>query len=212
MKYTKVFLVGLFTFFCFGLSAQVFVGGNVGFNGHNNETKDGATITEKTSSYNFSLSPEVGKFFSERLAAGVELSLLLSGQKTGVNPESNGKAFGVAVSPYLRYYTIKWNKFSVYGQGNIGMSFNRTSSESGGTTTEGPKITRSYMEIYPGLSYDISEKFELETSLNFFSFGYYFSSSKGELSSTTSSGIHFGAGLDNIISTDMITIGGIFKF
>jgi outer membrane protein len=212
MKSRELLLIVLFSFFYVGLRAQIFVGGNVGFNTSNNEMNNGTTTTAKSSGYEFDLSPNAGKFISEKFAIGIELNISLSGSKSGTVTEIKSKSSSIGVSPFLRYYAIKWNKFSVYGQGNVGLNFSKSSTETGGRTTDGPKTTLSYLNISPGLSYDISEKISLETSLDFLSLGYYFSTTKQGTTDQKGSGLSIGAGLGNIVSINAITIGAIFKF
>ena len=212
MKSYRVFFIALLSFFCISLNAQVFMGGNFRFNTSNAKTEDGATTTHKASNYSFDLSPNVGKFLSEKLAIGFSLDISLFGNSSGVNTETISKSSSFGGSPFLRYYAIRWNKVSVFGQGNIGLAFSNSSVKTGGSTTDGPKGTRLYLSIYPGLSYDISDKLSLETSLNILSFGYYYITTKDGSSKDKASGFNIGAGLGNIVSVGVITIGGIYKF
>jgi len=210
MKSCKVFLIAICSFVFINLKAQVFVGGSAGFNTSNNDHE--GTTTQKSSGYYLSLRPNAGKFLSEKLAIGLELDFFLSGSKTDVNTETITKASGIGVNPFLRYYAVKWNKFSDYGQGNIGVEFSNQSVKSGGTADDGPKQTRTYLNIFPGLAYDISEKLSLETSLNILSFGYSYVTSKVGTSKDKGSYFNIGAGLSNIVSLNAITIGAIYKF
>jgi opacity protein-like surface antigen len=210
MKSRKVILIALCSLIFINLNAQVFVGGNAGFNTSNNDRE--GTTTMKSSSYNLNLRPMAGKFLSEKLAIGLALDISLSGSKTEVNTETLTKSSGIGVNPFLRYYAINWNKFSVYGQGNIGAEFSNSSVKSGGTTNDGPKETRTYLDIFPGLAYDISEKLSLETSLNILSFGYSYVSLKQGTNEDKRSYFNVGAGLSNIVSLNAVTIGAIYKF
>lgn len=211
MKSCRVFLIALFSFIYISLNAQVFVGGNVRFNTFNSEDNE-TTPTQKTSNYNLDLSPSVGKFLSEKLAIGLALHVSLAGNKTNVIAETISKSSTLGISPFLRYYALRWNKFSVYGQGNIGLDFSNSRNTTVGVTTDGPKSTRVYLTFYPGLSYDVSEKLSLQTSLNILSFGYYNSITNDGSSKDKRSGFNIGAGLVDIISVGVITIGGIYKF
>jgi len=186
------------------------VGGSFRFNTSNHKTDD--TPTDKTSNYSLYLTPSAGKFLSEKFAIGIELDLSLSRNKTDFLTETISKSSSFGGSPFLRFYAIKWNKLSLYGQGNIGLEFSRSRINSGGTTINGPKSTTTYVNIYPGISYDISDKLSLQTSLNILSLGYNYSITKGDSSKTTASSFNIGAGLGNIISFNAITIGGIYKF
>ena len=73
MKSYRVFSIVLISLICISVNAQVFVGGNFGFNTTNSKSQNGVTTTTKGSNFNFSLTPIVGKFLSEKFAVGVEL-------------------------------------------------------------------------------------------------------------------------------------------
>ncbi len=210
MKSCKVFLIAICSFVFINTSAQVFVGGNAGFNTSNNNLQ--GMPAQKSFGYNLNLRPNVGKFLSEKLAIGLALDYSLSYNKTDGNNETISKSSGIGVSPFLRYYAVKWNKFSIYGQGNIGLEFSKSSVKRGGTINDGPKTTSTYLSIFPGLAYDISEKLSIETSLNILSVGYSHSTSKEDDFTDKRSNFNFGAGLSNIVSLNAITIGAIYKF
>jgi len=208
MKSNSFYLIVLFSFFCISLNAQVFIGGNFGFNTSNHKTGDG----NKTSNYSLNLSPNIGKFLSEKFAIGAALDISLSGNTTGVNPENTSKSYSLGGSLFLRYYAIKWDKFSVFGQGNIGLALSNSRTKVDGSTTDGPKTTELYLSVYPGLSYDISDKLSLQTSLNILSLGYNYTTTKIGSNTGNSSNFNIGAGLSNIVSISAITIGAIYKF
>jgi hypothetical protein len=211
MKSSSVYLVVLFSFFCINLNSQVFVGGNIGFNTSNDKTDNGTT-TNKRSDYRFDLSPRLGKFLSEKFAIGCYLDVSLSGNTTGINPEIISKSSSFGGGLFLRYYAIKWNKFSVFGEGDIGLDFSNSSIKTGGSTTDGPKTTRLYLNFAPGLSFDINDKLSLQTSLNILSFGYNYVMTKDGSSKDSNSSFNIGAGLSNIVSIGAITVGAIYKF
>lgn len=212
MKTYRVFSFFLFSLICISLNAQVFLGGNFGINANNNKTLDGSITTHQESTFSFTLSPIVGKFLSEKLAVGIEVDLSQSGSKSGVNTETIAKSSTLGVSPFLRYYVMKWNKLSLFGQGNIGVEFSKLSSKTGGVATDELKGSRLYLIIYPELAYDISDKLSLQTTINILSFGYsFFTSKEGTIKNTISS-LNVGAGLGNIVSVNAITIGAIYKF
>lgn len=92
MKSSRVSLIVLFSVFCIGLNAQVFIGGNFGFNISDDKTNDGGATINKSSNYSLSLSPKIGKFLSEKTAIGFALNISLSGNTAGVNPETISKS------------------------------------------------------------------------------------------------------------------------
>ena len=212
MKSSKLLLTVLLSIFCFSLNAQLFIGGNVGFNASSDKTKDGGTTISNSSGYAFSFSPYAGKFLSEKFAVGIALNVVTNTSKTGVNPEtiSNTSSFGFGL--FARYYAIKWNKLSLYAQGNIGPSFSASKSKTGGVTTKGPNLTNIALSLYPGLSYDLNDKISLQTTINLLSLGYGFTLIKNDTFKEYRSNFNFGAGLNNIVSVSSITVGAIYKF
>jgi len=211
MKSYHVIILSLFSFLCINLDAQYFVGGNFSLSTINSKTDNGVT-TNKSTDYTFSLYPSVGKFLSEKVALGLSLNISFSGGTSGPNPETKFKSSTIGASPFIRYYAIRWNKFSVFGQGNLGFAFSNSSETTDGTKSDGPKDSRYYFSVYPGLSYDIGEKLQLQTSINILSFGYSYVITKDGSTESRSSGFNMGAGLSNIVSVGTITIGAILKF
>ena len=92
------------------------------------------------------------------------------------------------------------------------MDFTNSSEKTEGSTTDGSKTTRLYLNIYPGLSYNISDKLSFETSLNILSFGYYYYITKDGSLKNKNSSFNMGAGIGDIISVSNLTIGAIYKF
>lgn len=212
MKSYKIALIALFALLSTGLNAQVFVGGNFNVNFSGGKNDSGTSTTDKPSSFNLGLSPKIGKFLSEKAAIGVSLNFSMTGSNNHANTEtiSNSSSFGV--SPFLRYYAIKMNKFSVFGQGNIGFSYAASKTKFGTDVTDGPKTTTLSLSVFPAVAYDLNEKLSLETSINVLGFGLYQSTAKSGSFKETNTSANFGAGLGNIVNVGNITIGAIYKF
>ncbi len=205
-------LLAFLTFFCISLNAQFFLGGNIGFNTGNHKTINGSTTTGKGSNFSLNLSPDMGKFLSERVAIGITLNISLSQNTSGVNALTTTKSSSIGASPFLRYYALKWTKLSLYGQGNLGFELSRSSLTTGGSTNDGPKESRLYLTINPGLSYDITEKLSFETAINILNFGYNYVITKDGTTKTNGSVFNIAGGLSNIVSINAITVGAIYKF
>jgi outer membrane protein len=212
MKSNRILIVILFSLISISLNAQVFVGGNVRFNTSGHKSDNGASTTSKGSGYNLDIMPNAGKFLSEKLAIGIALNLSLSGNTSGVTTETILKSSSIGVTPFLRYYGLKWNKLSLYGQASTGFSLSNSTSKTGGVSNDGPKTTRLFIFFDPGISYDVSEKLALEASLNFLSLGYNYNISKSGNSTDNSSSFNIGGGLDNLATLGTLTIGAIYKF
>ena len=214
MKLYRVILIALFSSFCLSLNAQVFIGGSIQFMSSNEKAEYKNTILSKESVMGLAFSPNVGVFLSDNVALGIELDLMTITGKSGISNEITYKESAIGLSPYFRYYAWNWNKFSVFGQGNVGFSLSKSTSELGSTITKGPKETNFYIMFVPGLSYDLTDKFALETSINLLSIGFNHSmvtDDDGDYNDNEST-FYFGAGLDNIVTIGAIKIGAIYKF
>lgn len=212
MKLYRVILIALFSLLCLGLNAQVFIGGGIGFSSTTDEKENLNVLADKSSSMVFTFSPNVGGFVSENLALGIELNFSNFKTENGIDSEFITKQSSIGINPYLRYYAWRLNKFSVFFQGNIGAEFSKSSIDRGNTISDGPKVTKYYVSVFPGLSYDLSDKLLLETSINFLSFGYSQQISEDKTESFKKSGFYLGAGLDNMVNIGSISIGAKYKF
>jgi len=214
----KLFYVLTFAFVStLALNAQYFIGGGFSFNtsGGNTEYQDATTDKTKTSSFNFY--PMGGYILSDDIYIGVALNLGTSKSTTPTTPDetvTSSMSFGL--TPFARYYALRFNKFAIFGQGQLGLSFSSSKTKVGGTTTDGPKTTTIGLNIFPGLSYDASEKIQLYTSINVLNFGFNYSVEKEEIGDDTmydrTTSFGFGANLNNIVTLGNITVGAIYKF
>lgn len=209
---SKIFLFLLFSFFLVSLNAQVFVGGSIGFSASGGNHDNGTTTTDKPSTFNTNFSPKIGTFLSENVAIGLAIGYTSTRTKTPGSTEVIDKSSTFGLSPFLRYYPMRWNKFSAFGQLNAGYSFSSSTHEVGGSSTDGPTTTNLYFNVVPGIAYDLSEKFSLETTINILSFGYYHTLVKSGSTKDRTNNFGFGLGLDNIVTVGSISIGAIYKF
>ena len=122
-------------------SAQVYVGGGVGF--WNNDD------AEETS---YSFTPEIGYCFSDKLAAGVALGFAYE--------EAGDASLDVlSFNPYVRYTFLRAGNFSVFADG----AFDLAKIE----PDEGDSETAWGIGIKPGISYSINEKFSILAHVGF---------------------------------------------
>ncbi len=212
MKTIRLILIMVFTFFFAVLDAQLFVGGNIGLNASGSKHVDGTVTTDGPKDFGFNVTPRAGKFLSENVALGLDLNFAYDRSESFGNVETVSKNTTFGFSPFVRYYAIRVDKFSIFGQANIGVSFSGSSNTINGVTTNGPKTTHFNVTVGPDLAYDISEKISLETSLNFLNISYINNNTKSGTSTSKSSSFNFGAGTGILSSLGQVTIGAIFKF
>jgi opacity protein-like surface antigen len=213
MKTYRIVSTAFFVLFmATGLNAQVFVGGNFGINLSGGKHDNGTTVTDRPSNLGINLSPRIGTFLSEKVAAGISLSLGYSRHEDNIDGENIGTTSTFGVSPFMRYYAIQAGKFSVFGQGSLGFYYSSEKSKIAGTTNEGPKSTQLSLDFFPGVAYDLTEKISLETSISLLNMGLTLQTTKEGNNKTTGTNFNLGGGLNNLASIGNITIGAIYKF
>lgn len=208
MKSIMYILISLFA--GTSLSAQVFVGGNINFSTTNSK-QDRPSGLRETNNSSIGLRPVIGKFVADKLAIGLALDFTSTKSKTDYINFSQANTLYAGINPFIRYYAVSWNKFSIYGQGNILLGFSRIKDEFNGAFTESSG-TRFGVNFYPGLNYDLSDKISLFTAINVLGIGYNYEIIKVGTLKEKSSRFNIGAGLDNILSIGAINIGAIYKF
>jgi len=212
--------------------AQWFVGGNIGGNRNSEEQASGRNNSVRTIYSEFSFAPTFG-YQANRLAFGTTLnfqqhttkSQRWSGSIWIDNTDLKTKFPFWGIQPFVRYTFVEFGKFSVYA--NLGMHFLKGKNERPHTYSGGwgwPPIT--VMEPYnvisfginmtPTLSYNLSEKISLETSLNFMNFGLNIMRStyddKHRDEKITERNFGIGVNSGNVVDVGAISIGFIYKF
>ncbi len=212
MKSIKFLMVVALVAFFTGANAQLFVGGSMGIRTNGGTHDNGNTKTDTPSQFGFNLNPKMGYFLSEKVAVGAELYLGFDKQNDNEEQETIRRATTIGFAPFVRYYVVTLNKFSVFGTGSLGISHTSAETKFDGAVMQEPKTLGIGFSITPGLAYNVTERFALETTFNFLNLGYNYSRTKEDDIKDTNSNFHFGAGLDNITTVGNITIGAIYRF
>ncbi len=165
---------------------NIMLGGSLGFNsGKTTRTATNpsvVTITNpETKTSNWDFSPQVGYFFTDRLAAGISLSA--GGLKTtqtvfDPNPspgttfttESKESYFGAGV--FARYYAPVNESFYFWGQLNVGFASGKGEitgpdplNPSANITTQDYEVSGMNVGIMPGFSFFPSTRYSLDFSI-----------------------------------------------
>ena len=181
----KISFLFLLTLLSAGIvKAQYIAGGSISFSSNGGTVDNGTTTTDQNSRTSFYFNPKAGYFLSDDFLVGVELNL---GTNKTTNPGVNERiitsnSFGI--TPFARYYAIRMDRFAIYGQGQLNVSFGHTKDKTGGTINAEPKTTSFGINIYPGISYDLNDKIQLEAGINLLSLGLNWNSSKDDTSGT----------------------------
>ena len=200
------------------LTAQVFVGGGLGFSSDGGKTTTGSTEIKDPTTTSFSFQPTVGYFLNDKFAFG--LSLAIGGTNiSGVNAfnqDYENKTTSWSVFPFARYYFLTFDKLSFYAQGSLMFGGQDSSVTVGSTTTNSPYVAKIGFNVFPAVQYCLSDNLGLFANLNFLSLNYTHSSQKDEDANPTvtkeTDSFNFGVNADNVLSTSAFTIGFFYKF
>ena len=155
----KIILTAIVAVASLGANAQIWVGGQLGFN--YNTVKFGDDKLETTT---FSLAPEVGYTLSDKLDIAIALREDYASQKDG----ESVNAF--SVNPYVRYTFYQTGKVGFFVDGGFSVGTQDNIVEDGIIYKSEESTTTWGIGIRPGVKYAASDKVTLVASLG--GFGY----------------------------------------
>lgn len=141
------------------VSAQVIVGGSIGFNaisGKSTKLMDGKVedLVKNDSKFGFEIAPKVGYIINEKLEVGASVGLrydqtmhyVILADKEQANPkafkDNKYSTFSWSINPYARYCLVDVNGFGLWIEGLVSLG-----------TSAAPK-TKYYESEYDGLKYN----------------------------------------------------------
>ncbi len=192
----KILLVVSFICATMVASAQLYVGGSLGLGFGSVKDDDGNKLHSTT---RFSLFPEVGFSFNEKLDLGISAGFGMNSRK----PEGGDavKTNSWEVAPYLRYSFVEFGKLKVMGKASLYVNGSKTEQEE--------KTTSFGLGIVPVLGYSVSDNFILLANLNFL--GLDLSNTKIKDGNST---FNFGLNVNtnNVANTGNFAIGFAYIF
>lgn len=192
-------------------NAQLFIGGSVSMSASAGNTENNGTTVDEPSNFTSAINPVAGFILSDRFWAGLALGWSIDHYNSRGNPEFISNATQFQIAPFVRYYAILLNRFSVYGEAKSGVSIGSEHTKTDGNTEEGPKTTLLFLNITPGMAYDLSDRVQLNAYLNLFNIGLSHKIEKDNDIIERNSSVSFSAGLSNLVTTGAISIGAIIR-
>jgi hypothetical protein len=181
----------------------IFLGGQISFSGQTHKTSF-APATKNTS---ITVSPTFGKAVKDNFIVGSDIAYSYSNSEADGNYQ---KSRGYGVGVFIRKYKELGKGFYLFGQARAGGAYstnkyNSSQQPINNNTTKGFIIQ---IAVYPGISYAISNKLQLETGFNDLAFiGYNYSqqtSAGASGPSLTTSAFSIGSSLSNFSG---VTVG-----
>ena len=177
----KVLLMVVVLFASMAASAQVYVGGSLGFA---SVKPIGGGDSETT----YKIVPEVGYNFSDQFAIGIALGYRKGSCSLGkaeYSQDVTTEVFGI--NPYARYSPVEWDPVKLFFDGGIGFE---SLKDMGSNFAVG---------IRPGVAVTLSERVSFVAHLGFLGFETFSPSGKLKDSGVTKSSSAFGLDLSNSI-------------
>lgn len=204
------------------INAQMFVGGGIGIRtsigDYTTYYAESKTTLKNNSISSLSISPILGYTINKSFTTGLQLSVSHSNNHSN-QPTSNPLKrtnTTIGISPFLRYYFLEWNNFSVYMQANLN-AYKDFGKETYTNNIENLQSSLLFgVGIFPSLQYDINDRFGLYTNLNFLYLGYSFSRIQNGNSEDNkvvgkNHSLDFRGNTDELIKVDGMQIGFFVK-
>ena len=140
------------------MNAQgMYVGGSLGFN---TKSHDGNTLNSS-----FSIIPEFGVNFNEKMAVGMEIGYSHDNDKTNKSGNTGYelKTNTFKVAPYFRYTAVRMGNLGLFADGKFSYSTSTNKRDYVQSSSSNTKYTTNTFGVYiqPGVSYSLNDNFSL---------------------------------------------------
>lgn len=194
----KLLVLVVAALFAVSASAQLYVGGSLGFSMESVKNDNGDKLGTVTA---FSLFPEIGYSLNEKIDVGMSFGFgMVSSKPEGMDAI---KSNAWEVAPYLRYSLVEFGKFKVMAKASL-----YAEGYKDDLITQ-KEATAFGLRVIPVLGYGLSDNFVLLANLNCFGLGVRSEKIKAGDSS-------FGFGLsgntNNVMNTSDFQIGFAYIF
>ncbi len=214
MRAIKLTIIAVL-FVTINASAQFFAGGVANLSAYNGKSEKPKTQEVSHSSYGFNLAPEIGMIISDKLAAGVGVHLGMSDRQRQKNNDIHTN-FGVNL--FTDYTIATFGRLNIITRASLPLKYKRISEKFEDSKVATTSDFSFGLEVSPLMTYDLTDRFELVTTLNFMSLKLHISSSthkletSGDESKKSHLSFHAGANSRKFIDTGAINIGIRYKF
>jgi hypothetical protein len=188
----KLFVITGLIFIGMALNAQVYMGLRFDVNVDNVSDNDGE---KRTTDLKFGLYDEIGFRLTDIWDIGMEFGGMIGTYKNHYSDYESTSAHWL-FSPYTRCSIVKYGNFDVKAKGSFSFEGTKDFFQGG-------------VQMVPMLIYSLSDHIDLQTNLNFFKCGFYYTKIKdGNL--TTKFG--FGGNSNDLATLGSLSIGFVYKF
>ena len=220
----KLFITIAFVAATMFASAQLYVGGSLGFatqSGTDKVEGNGISVTQDQPKYmGFTFAPEAGFMFADNMGVGLQFGFGFAKETEKdytFDPVATEtvKTTTIAFAPYFRYVFAEVDNFKFYADAKVSyaMAKPKAKFEQDGTTVEvdGAKTTMLGVGIVPGMAYQLTDNITMNAALNILELGFQTTKVKQEQDGVTATSktneIGFG-----VNEPSPITIGFFYTF
>lgn len=191
-------------------NAQLWIGGEVGFNSTTNTIKEGSVSVDQNSK-NFTIAPELGYNLSDKWAIAAKLGYEYSENDANIAAfiadfdapsflrNINTNTF--YINPYVRYTFVKVGNFSAFLDGGVAYGF----SHINGTSDYLNNINLFKVSVNPGVAYALNPKVGLVAHIGDVSY-------KTQWMSVKEADVKFSQDKFNIGLWNSISFGAYYNF
>jgi hypothetical protein len=198
-------------------NAQTFVGGDASLllNSSNWTDDNSNTSGDNPSTFGLTIAPKFGYSLNTNFSIGAALGIGLTSTdyKDAATTFDKTTATKLGIMPFARYTFLHFGKVGIAAEAQLPISYTSTENKYVGGTKLTPTTFGIGLDVKPVLTYDLSEKFQLEAYLNFVDFHFDYASTNNDAKyKTSSTSFGIGASADNLFTTGNITVGCTYKF
>ena len=139
----KIILMAAFAVASVAASAQVYVGGGIGFSSNKAAHAEGVDVDAVNT---IEILPEVGYKLDDKMAVGIGLGFVNAKQ-------GDNKSTSFSIAPYFRYTFVKWGNVGLFADAQF--AYENTKVEVNNVEA---KSNAWSLGIKPGVSVDLTEK------------------------------------------------------
>ena len=142
----KIILMAAFAVASVAASAQVYVGGGIGFSSEKAAHAEGVDVDALNT---IKILPEVGYKLDDKMAVGIGLGFVHAKQ-------GDNKSTSFSIAPYFRYTFVKWGNVGLFADAQFAYEHVKDELVVAGQKVEAKSNAWS-LGIKPGVSVDLSE-------------------------------------------------------
>ena len=205
----KLFITIAFVAATMFASAQLYVGGSLGFDYSKDKIKSDET-TDLTKTFSWDITPSVGYMFSDNMGVGIDLGFGMVTEKN-LQTDAKDKTTLWAVAPYFRYVFAEVDNFKFYADAKVSFGGGRERTTYAGPSFKG-KESYFGVAVVPGMAYMLTDNISMNCTLNILALGFQQTTIKADDDSKSDLkyvNTEFGLGVNRATP---ITIGFFYNF